>query len=98
MLPQFVLALALSKLLRDRCPAAALHEVLTLPRRASPAPRATQFKKGKKRARAQEEAEAMYLAGANSALCIALAKMHMTLAVEQVQPGPACAAAGKARA
>lgn len=43
-----------------------------------------QFKKGKKRARAQEEAEAMYLAGANSALCIALAKMHMTLAVEQV--------------
>ncbi|KAL4433793.1 hypothetical protein ABPG75_000234 [Micractinium tetrahymenae] len=42
-----------------------------------------QFKKGKKRARAQEEAEAMYLAGANSALCIALAKMHMTLAVEQ---------------
>lgn len=27
----------------------------------------------------------MYLAGANSALCIALAKMHMTLAVEQVR-------------
>jgi hypothetical protein len=47
--------------------------------------RIVQFKKGKKRAKAQEEAEAMYLAGANSALCIALAKMHMTVAVEQVR-------------
>ena len=57
--------------------------------------RTVQFKKGKKRAKAQEEAEAMYLAGANSALCIALAKMHMTLAVEQVRrrrpPPPATA-------
>lgn len=59
--------------------------------------RTVQFKKGKKRAKAQEEAEAMYLAGANSALCIALAKMHMTLAVEQVRrrrrpPSPPAAA------
>ena len=43
-----------------------------------------QFKKGKKRAKAQEEAETLYGSGPNSALCIALAKMHMTLAVEQV--------------
>ena len=59
---------------------------VTLPPCRLPLP--LQFKKGKKRAKAQEEAEAMYLAGANSALCIALAKMHMTLAVEQV--GGAC--------
>ena len=44
-----------------------------------------QFKKGKKRAKAQEEAEAMFLTGANSSLCIALAKMHLTLAIEQVR-------------
>jgi hypothetical protein len=43
-----------------------------------------QFKKGKKRAKALEEAETMYAASGNSALCIALAKMHTTLAVEQV--------------
>ncbi|KAL4853977.1 Inactive ubiquitin carboxyl-terminal hydrolase 53 [Chlorella vulgaris] len=42
-----------------------------------------QFKKGKKRAKALEEAETMYAASGNSALCIALAKMHTTLAVEQ---------------
>lgn len=44
----------------------------------------TQFKKGKKRKQAQEEAEALFAAGPNSALCIALAKMHITVAVEQV--------------
>eukprot|EP00887_Chlorella_sp_A99_P005124 scaffold25.g5124.t1 len=41
------------------------------------------FKKGKKRRQAQEEAEALYQRAPNSALCIALAKMHMTVAVEQ---------------
>ena len=54
---------------------------------------AAQFKKGKKRAKAHDEAQALYLAGPNSALCIALAKMHMTLAVEQVPPPAAAAAA-----
>lgn len=46
-----------------------------------------QFKKGKKRRQAQEEAEELHRRNPNSALCIALAKMHMTVAVEQVGGG-----------